>query len=496
MSKRWGLMGLVLALAMVILNACGGGGGTTTTTTPGNGNLYTIVGDQPVCDALSFRFLVDGLTMTGPNGAAATVLGVNTAIRVDFAALRDFNTFLAQTPITPGTYNQATISLSDPNLTMFEILQSPPTSVIVPTITADKPTITISPPLVVTANQASVLRMDFDMARSIQVDSSGNVTNQVTPVFNVSSLAQTATQGFGEMDDVFGFVESVSPTAIAINNTTFSGSFTVEFLNGTGPAITFYTSGSTQMVGISALNQLATGSFVELNTHLDQNGNAIADVLNVEDREIYENNQLAFLGYVTSVTRDSSGNVTQFNFYVRDEEPDSGFVIPLDSVVVVTPTSSTGYQVSFPENNINNLSFNAANIVPGQELIVSGVYTKVSSPAGSTVTPPSTLAPTQIILKPQTHQGNFAALFAAAPDNLTGAFLLVPCAHILGGVPIYVYTSGTTQFVNVNGLTGLSAGPSLLVKGQLWYEAQSGTINGVIYPPGSLVMQATEVHQL
>lgn len=494
MSRRWGSIGCVLAFVLVLFNGCGGG--TSTSTTPGNGNLYAIVGDQPVCDALSFRFLVDGLTMTGPNGAAATVLGTNTAIRVDFAALHDFNTFLAQTSIAAGTYNQVTIPLSDPNLTMFEILQSPPTSVIVPTLTVTTPTFTISPPLVITANQASVLRLDFDMARSIQVDSSGNVSNQVTPVFNVSSLSQSATQGFGEMDDVFGFVESVSPTAISVNNTNFTGSFTMEFLNGTGPAITFYTSGSTQLVGVPALNQLATGSFVELNTHVDQNGNAIADVVNVEDREIVENNELAFLGYVTSVTRDSNGNVTQFSFYVRDEEPDSGFVIPLDSVVVVTPTSTTGYQVPFPQNNVNNLAFSAANIVPGQELIVSGVYTKVTAPAGSTLTPPSTVAPTQIILKPQTHQGNFAVLYAAAPDNLTGAFLLVPCAQILGGAPIYVYTTSATQFVNVNGLTGLSAGPSLLVKGQLWYEAQSGNINGVIYPPGSLVMQATEVHQL
>ena len=99
------------------------------------------------------------------------------------------------------------------------------------------------------------------------------------------------------------------------------------------------------------INQLLPGSFVEVDGFVDTNGNFVANSVDVEDQEVVENHKIALLGYVTSVTRDSGGNLTQFNLYVREEEPDDEFDVNLDSVVVVKVSSPTVYQFSSRPTN-------------------------------------------------------------------------------------------------------------------------------------------------
>ena len=63
-------------------------------------------------------------------------------------------------------------------------------------------------------------------------------------------------------------------------------------------------------------------------------------------------------------------------------------------------------------------------------------------------------------------------------------------------LPIYVFTNSATAFVNTSGLTTLRSPPAILVKGLLFLEPQSVTINGVTVPAGKLVMLAKTVTQL
>src|SRR5207245_9692296 len=101
--------------------------------------------------------------------------------------------------------------------------------------------------------------------------------------------------------------------------------------------------------------------------------------VDVEDQEVIENHKIALLGYVTHVTRDSGGNLTQFNLYVREEEPDDEFDVNLDSVVVVNVSSSTAYRFSSRSTNFAGLAFDSASITVGQELVVHTLITKASA---------------------------------------------------------------------------------------------------------------------
>ena len=309
------------------------------------------------------------------------------------------------------------------------------------------------------------------------------------------------------MDDLKGFVTSVTSTG-STTGSGFTGGFGFQTLSGTAPLFSVNLTSSTQICGPTtvsnqtctpiALNQLLTGSFLEMDGYVDSSGNMIAKTIEVEDREIVEQNQLALIGSVISVARDVNGNVTQFNFYVNEEEPDDEFSIPLDSIVVVNLSSSTIYQFSSRATNFASLPVDATALAPGQELVVHGVFTVPA--AGATPPPavplPVTVAADKVYVKLQSYQGSFSSLVAAQSDDKTGAFWMASCGVLFQGAPILVLTDGQTAFVGLTGLGALTPQPALLVKGLVFFELQGGTVNGVTVPPRTLVLLAKQVHQL
>src|SRR5260370_5167597 len=223
-----------------------------------------------------------------------------------------------------------------------------------------------------------------------------------------------------------GFEEGVNTTATS----PFTGDVQVQLLEGSSfaPIILASLLSTSQVLGVSNLNQLLTGSFVEFDGFIDSGGNFVTSTLDVQDDENIVNNKLAFVGSVLSVTKDANGNLTQFSFFVNEEEPNPGFGVSDDSVVVVNVSpSTTAYQFSSPSTNFAQppLPFGAAAIVPGQELIVHGTFTL---PANAT---PQVNAD-KIDLKLQALQGTFSSLVApVGSDDKTGAFKLMPCATLL-----------------------------------------------------------------
>mgnify|MGYP001266372623 CR=1 FL=1 len=491
MLKRFG----TLTLSVLVFASC-----TSAPPKPAStSSVYTLIGDQPVCDVLSFQVLITAMTLKGASGTASfAVLPTSAAIKVDFAELQDFSTVMNMTTVPPGTYDQIKLTIAAPQLVVYNAADSPPTQTITPSLSTETPTFAINPPLVVTAGNAEAVKIDYNLGQSVQLGTNGQVSTSMTPEFSATAVSPSETQSpSAGLDDVYGFVTTVNNT-IPNSGTNFTGGFVLQLLvNGSGPELTVELNKSSQLLGVSALNLLTTGTFMEVSGYVDTGGNFVATAANAEYPEVSEADQVAFLGIVESVTHDSNGNVTQFNFFNRDEQPNTGFTVTLDSTVVVTPSSQTTYNVSFPADNFASLPFDPTAIAPGQQLIVDGTFTPPPSnlPTGTTA-PPVQVAANEIVDQLQVHEGNFSSLLATGSDNLTGAFLLVPCAAILNNSPIYVVTTASTQFVNVDGLSGLSPVPSLLVKGLLFYSQKGTTINGVQAPAGSWVLLATQVHQL
>src|SRR5579875_1460928 len=467
-SLLWGLLLAAVALGM------GGCGSSTTSTSNEKGTLIIFAGDVPLCNLLSFRTNIASLTLTPQGGSGSvSVLASNTFIPLDFAALKDTTALADVVSVSPGTYTGGQIQFSASSMALFDSAVSPPIDVITPTLSSETVNFTINPPLVVqacsststTPCQAAAMNIDFNLAQSIELNaqgqvnvsgSTGSLTVKVTPVVNATTLTASGSQGFGALDDFHGYILSVNNTS---TNSNFIGSFVVQTLpgfnvtsslEGAGPAITVNLTKNTQLIGAAALNQITTGNFVEINGYVDSQGNFIANTVVIEDQTDLDNDRTAFLGYVISVTKDSSGNLTQFQLYVHDQEPN--------------PSAGTG------------------NSVP---LDTPPVIVNVST---------STVDASNIYIPLQTVSGNFSSLLTAGADNVSGAFRFIPCFTLFQGQNIYVITNPQTQFINVNGLAGLIPSPQLQVRGLLFFDQSGGSINGVQIPPNSYVLLANRVH--
>jgi hypothetical protein len=477
--------------------------------------LITIVQDVPICNAISADVVIENLSFTPVEGGATAGYMTTTPsfapeIRMNLQQLRDFSTILYEYPVRAGSYNQANFDFELAQLAAYDPLLSPPVHSFSGTLTNSKPIVTINPPLIITAGQANVMVLDFDVLRMLLTDSSGNLTGQITPVVNVTQLSNlTPTgalnpNGFTELDDLWGFVRSISNTNTT-SNPTYTGSFQMQLLSPStadAPNVPMNLSATTSKIGFADLAHLLPDSYVEVDALLDSQGNLAAKTIEVQaienpfPTESGVTPSTALIGPIVSIKTDPAGNPTQLNLWVRDAEPDDTSTLVMDSIFQVDLTANPTYQASVMGPNFANLSFGPLNLAVGQELVVHGAYTKPPTSSGTVSSLPFTVEPTAIYLRLQSMQGTMTSMLQIGSDDATGVFVLYPCCALLQGVPIYVVTNNQTAFVNVTGLGGITTLNTLLVKGMPYYESQAITINGVSIPAGTLVFQAKQVHVL
>ncbi len=490
MLRRRVVWGAVAGLLAVLATGCGSS--STKVTTPVNGGVVALLTDYPYCDILSFRTSFSDYILIpadGSNGIEA--FGPSANLGVNMATLQDFNTIFNVTPIPENTYNQIQVTMGLTQLSFFDNTLDPPIKNITADLTNSTFRFPISPPLVVTGNAVSALQLDFDVRRSVTLDSQGQVTASVNPVIHAHPLTLNSASEYANLEDVTGFVRAVQTTSSLAGTT---GSFGIQTLGSSGVYQLVYVNDNTQFYGLDALNHLNTGTFVEVNGYVDLNGYLIARSVEFEAQEDVSTNTSGFIGIVTSLNRDSSSNATDFQMYIRSEAPEIPAVVPLDSVADVSLSASTTYQYSSRFANFASLPFDPTALAVGQVVIVHGTATAGDSTT-SPITPPS-IAASALVLKLQTHLGNFSSLVNVGSDDKTGAFYLDPCAPVAQGAPMLVITNNQTVYTNLSGLSSLTPQPSLLVKGLLFYEKDAQTINGISVPAGTVVLLANEVHQL
>jgi Domain of unknown function (DUF4382) len=471
------------------------GSSTTTTTTTATGGLNIFITDSPKCNVLSYRTVIMGMRLISQTGAGSPNVfpgATGAYVNVDFAALRDVTTLLHAGTIAVGTYNQMQIAFGPTEFTLFDPTQTPPTQTITANLTNTTHTFNIQPPLTVVKGQIYCLRVDLDVQHSIGTDAQGNPTGDAPPAVTVNPLTSDPIAGFGRMQDMKGFVLSVTNGSTL---TQYIGAVNVQLLSGTasvpvaGVEITPDTLINGQPATSQAVAAILGGSFVEIDGYVNAQGSLVANALQVEDQEDTSKNRVGLVGHITSVTRDPLGQATQFSIFVSEEQPESQYLVPVGSIEQVEVTSSTLFHTSSQAVNFASLPFDATSLQIGQEVIVHGLVTTGSG------TGPSVSA-NSIYPALQAHEGNFASMVQLGSDDKTGAFWFQPCAAIFQGLPILVVTNGDTAYLNLTGLSALVTPPTLIVKGMVFYELQGGTVNGVSVPPGTLVMLADQVHRL
>ena len=487
-----------ILLAALMTTSCGGSSSSSTPpTTTGTGALYTTLSDTPSCDVLGFGLFLTELDLHRQGTSATskvTVFPTNistTSPVVEVSNLRDTSTIANLTTINAGTYDQAILTVTVDSAAIYDPTATPPASNFTTTVTTTNVTVNIQPPLTVTDGKTSMLKLDFNLPQSLAVDSQGQLTGSVTPVFSARPIEPSGASGFGEIGYLEGFVRTVSSSS---PGTGFTSSFLLQTLAGRGPALTVDLTDSTQLLGVSRIDQMPTGSFVEVDAYVDSNGNLVAKTVQIEAREDVTTQTLAYLGPVLTVTRDSSGNVTQFDMLAHFTEPGDTTDISSNSVLTVSVSPSTTFAPYLLSTDLTNLAqsgnlvFNAQTLAPGQEVVVHGVFTKPSSGLVS-------VAADQIYPELQSFQGDFSSLIQVGSDDKTGAFNFTPCSDLLKSTPFIVVTDAQTQFINAVGLSSLSPTTPILARGLPFLDVQGGTVNGVPIPAGTMVLLANHVRQ-
>src|SRR5690348_2202129 len=427
---------------LVIAVACGGGpaGSGGQKGSSSNPTAVFITGeDAPLPSVVSFFVTINSITL---NNSSGSVTVLSTPTTVDFGRLVGLRSLLGFQTVAAGTYTSATFNLTNPVINYVNLSTNPPSlGTIQGTLTVSTVTVNFPQAMVVSPNGLAGLHMDFDLRDSLQVDPTGQVTGQVTPVIFIKAVSASAADG--QITDFTGSVVSVSSS---------TNSFLLQGPWGFQEKIAV--NSSTQYNGSWTLGSLSAGAIVSVVGEVQPDGSILASTVEVITTDT------AFISGRLLQVNPSSGPVQTITMYIGEELPAMSGNFALGQVVTFDVSAVQTYDVCFINNWLTNFLFTNSSMVAGQRIFVGGTW------ASST----STFTPDLISLRRQGVVGLLVANSVTVNNGNAGSFQLQNNG-LLGWVaqgPFTVNTNNTTLFFNVSGLSSLSnAGTTPIAVGGL-----------------------------
>jgi hypothetical protein len=438
-----------LAGILVTAIACGGGpaGSGGQKTTSSNPTAVFITGeDAPLpSSVVSFFVTINSITL---NNSSGSVTVLSTPTTVDFGRLIGLRSLLGFQTISPGTYTSATFNLANPVINYINLSTNPPSlGTIQGTLTLSTVTVNFPQAMVVNPNGLAGLHMDFDLRDSLQVDQTGQITGQVTPVIFIKAVSASAADG--EITDFTGSVVSVSGS---------TNSFLLQGPWGFQEKINV--NSSTQYNGSWTLASLTTGAIASVIGEVQPDGSILASAVEVITTD------KAFISGRLLQVNPSSGPVQTITMYIGEELPAMSGNFALGQVVTFDVSAVQTYDVSFINNWLTNFVFDNSSMVAGQRIFVGGSWSSSTT----------TFTPDLISLRRQGVVGLLVANSVTVTNGNAGSFQLQNNG-LLGWVaqgPFTVHTNNATLFFNVTGLSGLpNAGTTPIVVGGLVLKNQT-----------------------
>jgi hypothetical protein len=454
------LIALAPLAAALLVAGCGNSSTVNNTPTPAvTGPSYVVGTDAPMASVTSFAVQVQNICavytvpMTGLSECVPLLSGTPT---VDFARFNGLQTLLDMNDVQAGTYTQIQITLGPATIGYLNVPASG-----APTIASEAATYpssastytytaTLPNPLVVTQAGAPVgLRVDFDLAKSIGVDSNGNITGAVTPTFNVKAV------GIG---DTGGYIDTLVAGVVSVG----TQSFVVQGPHGR--QFTVNVSGTTEWENNESISSLTPSSIVEVSGKLDQ----VDATLDADDVVILSQNSFYASGQITYVT-PATGAANSFDLYVRALLP-ANTGLTLGDLATVTLNGTENYFIGrMHDQFLAKFLFNSSQLLPGQDVAIGG-------PASGAVNA-SAVTVKRVVLRHWGFDGTVVADLASQPPGtfqmqITGfAGMLVPqtvTVYPVGPTAVPMWRFGYNSMGNVN------VGDKVRVVGLLLKDPTSG----------------------
>jgi hypothetical protein len=344
--------------------------------------------DAPMASVTSFTVQVQGVSATdASNNTVQLLSGTPT---VDFARFNGLQTLLDMNDVPVGTYTSISITLGSATIGYLNV----PSGGGEPTLATEAATYpssattytyteTLAKPLVVAEAGAPVgLRVDFDLRKSIGVDSSGAITGAVTPTFDISTVKNS---------DTGGYIDTLVAGVVSVNTT--AQSFVVQGPHG--QQFTINVNANTEWENSESLSDLTTSSIVEVSGALDK-----ADqTLDADDVAILSQDGFYAAGQITYVN-PSTGPATSFDMYVRGVLPASTG-INLGDIATVDLSNNPKFFIEWMHNPLTELLFNSSQMMPGQHVSIGGPASGAASESDVTAK--------RVVLRPWGFNGTVVA---------------------------------------------------------------------------------------
>jgi hypothetical protein len=358
---------LALSLATWAVAGCSSGGSMNGLTSAKTGTAFVVGTDAPMDAVTSFSVQVQSITATDANGNSVQLISGSPT--VDFARFNGLQTLLSMNNVPEGTYTNVSITLGAATLGYLDTsgTGAPTIQTMPATLTSNTISVALTTPLVVANAAAPVgLHVDFNLRKSIQVDSTGQITGQVTPTFKVGTVGT---------DDSGAHIDEYTASVVSAD----AGTQTFVVQGTHGDQITVAVNGQTEWDGGASLSDLTANSIVQVSGKLDKT----TGDLDADEVEILSQSGFYASGQVTYVT-PASGAATSFDMYVRGLLP-STTGLTLGQIATVDLTGSEKFSIYWMHDEMSQFLFNSSTMLPGQDVAVGGPASGASNPQAVSV---------------------------------------------------------------------------------------------------------------
>ena len=438
-------LALISGLLTLALFGCSGASSNSNSNDSNPSPMFITGEDAPVSSVVAFNITIDKITL---NNQTSTVTALDTPTAVDFGRLVGLRSLLGFNMVTPGVYTSATVTFEAsspaPTVNYVDLTTTPP-SLGMATGVLSTSTVTVSfpagKPLTVSGNGLAGLHMDFDLHDSLAIDNNGqliinNGQINITPKLDV--MAVSASDELGQITYFLGNVVSVG-----------SDSFVMQGPYGFQEVIDV--NSNTQFNGSNSLSSLTPNAIVCIEGTVQADGSILASSV-----ELITTDKAFISGRILAIS--SGPVVTMF----VGEELGTSATIPVDSVYTVDLSQVSRYDICFIDNWFTNELFGPTSLVVGQRIFVGGTYQS------------SVFTPDMVSLRRQGVVGSLVQGSVNITSGNIGSFAMQNDALMSysAGGPFTVYTVNQTQFVNIDGLSGLQAAgaANLVARGLVFYD--------------------------
>lgn len=438
------ILGLTLAVA-----GCGTSAGSISSTGGSStGSAFVVGTDAPAASVVSFQVQVESVDAIDANGNSTPLLSGTPT--VDFARFNGLQTLLDMNSVPAGTYPQIAVTFGTATIGYLQTQSgsAPTIQTMNAALTTSTVTTTLKTPLVVSQAGPVGIHIDFDLYKSIQVDSNGQITGQVTPTLDVNAV---------QPSDPGAYIDEFDAAVVSVNET--AQSFVVQGPHGR--QWTIYVNGQTEWDNNEGLGSLTTSSIVEVSGTIDR----AEATIDADEVAILSQDGFYAAGQVTYV-QPPSGTATSFDLYVRGLLPTTTG-LTLGQVAQVNLTGNEKFFIYWMHNPLTEYLFNDASMVPGQHVAIGGPASGATNAQAVTCK--------RVVLR---HWGYNGTIVPGSINN-NGSFQMnvTGFAGLLVPGPVTVYTVAGTHYRNgLNGLGDLTNSANIRVVGLLLKDQSSGQL--------------------